>query len=71
MKEFRIMAYFSDNAPPHSYQPRSFKKKIYTNQQEAEAGLKEAYEYYSNYRYFEKVEIEQRDVSEWKTSEDR
>ena len=70
MKEFRIMAYFSDDAPTHSYQPRSYKKKIYTDQKEVANALKEAREYYSKYRYIEKVVIEQRNVSEWKTSED-
>ena len=47
MKEFRIMAYFSDDAPAHSYQPRSFKRKIYTCREEADEALKEAREYYS------------------------
>ena len=69
MKEFRIRAYFSDNAPPHSNQPRSYKRKIYASQEEAEAALKEAREYYSRYKYIKEVVIEERNVSRWKTSE--
>ena len=69
MKEFRIMAYFSNNAPAHSYQPRSFKRKIYTCREEADEALKEAREYYSKYRYIDCVRIEQRNVSEWEKSE--
>ena len=70
MKEYRIMAYFNDNAPSHSYQPRSYKRRIYTSQEEAEAALKEAKEYYSGYKYIKNVVIEQRNVSRWKTSEE-
>lgn len=69
MKEYRIMAYFSDDAPPHSYKPRSYKKKIYTTREEAEEALKEAKEYYSKYRYIECVLIEQRNISKWKVAE--
>jgi hypothetical protein len=71
MQEFRIRAYFSDDAPPHSNQPRSYKKKIYTSQEEAEVALKEAREYYSRYRYIEEVVIEQRNVTKWKQQTER
>ena len=69
MKEFRIMAYFTEEAPAHSYQPRSFKRKIYNNREDAEEALKEAREYYSRYRYIDRVLIEQRNVSEWEETE--
>lgn len=64
MKEYRIMAYFTQ-----VYTPRSYKRKIVDTLCEANKLLEEAKEYYSsdNYRkYLRKVVIESREVSEWR-----
>ncbi len=61
MKEYRIMAYFTD-----VYAPRSYKRKIVTNKDEAEKLFQEAKEYYSTYKYLDKVVIESREVTEWR-----
>ena len=61
MTEYRIMAYFTE-----VYGPRSYKKKIVTDKEEAEKLLIEAKEYYSSYKYLDKVVIESREVTNWK-----
>lgn len=61
MKEYRVMAYFSE-----VYTPRSYKRKIVNTREEAEELLKEAEYYYSQYRYLIKVVIEEREVTEWR-----
>lgn len=65
MKEYRIIAYFTDNAP-RGYQPRSYKRKIVTTYDEAMKLYNEAIVYYGKYKYFDKVVIESREVTEWK-----
>lgn len=60
MKEYRIMAYFTD-----IYAPRSYKRKIVMNKNEAEKLFKEAKKYYSMYKYLDKVVIESREITEW------
>ena len=60
MKEYRIMAYFTD-----VYAPRSYKRKIYDSLEAAEKDYEDALEYYSGYRYFKEAVIESREVSEW------
>lgn len=70
MKEYRIMAYFTD-----IYPPRSFKRKVYKTREEAEKDFPEADEYYhmltSRMRTKEadvKVVIEERRVTDWSES---
>lgn len=60
MKEYRIMAYFSE-----VYGPRAYKRKTFKSLEEAMEVLQEAADYYSGYRYFERVAIEARYVTEW------
>ena len=60
MKEYRIMAYFTV-----VYSPRSYKRKVVTTKEEAEKLLSEALDYYSSYKYLDKVVIESRDVTNW------
>ena len=67
MKEYRIMAYFTD-----IYSPRSYKRKIYKTREEAEKDFPEAEEYYhmlaSRMRAKGadvKVVIEERQTTEW------
>ena len=64
MKEYRVMVYFSDEAP-RSYTFRSYKRKIVTDLKEAEKILKEAKRYYKTYKFVDRVVIESRNVSEW------
>lgn len=61
MKEYRIMAYFTK-----VYPPRSYKRKIFYDKAEAEKFWHEAIEYYSNYKYLDRVVIENRSVTDWK-----
>ena len=64
MKEYRIMAYFSE-----IYSPRSYKRKIVGTLYEAEKLLKEAEEYYASDQYhghLDRVVIESREVTEWR-----
>lgn len=63
MKEYRVMAYF--DADCLGYAPRSYKRKIVLSEKEAERLLQEAKEYYSKYKYLDRVVIESREVSEW------
>lgn len=65
MKEYRVMAYFQDDAP-RGNQPRSFRRKIVNTPEDAKLLWEDAMMYYENYRYIEKVVIESRDVDEWK-----
>lgn len=65
MKEYRIMAYFSADAP-RGYQPRSYKRKIFTSLDAVQAAFPEAVEYYSRYKYLVDVKIESRDVTDWR-----
>ena len=58
------MAYFTD-----VYTPRSYKRKIFGSLAEAEAVFEEAKEYYSSYMHLDRVEIESRNVSEWRAEE--
>ena len=64
MKEYRVMAYFKADAPK-GYQPRSYQRKIVTTPYEALDLLDEAKEYYSRYKYLDKIVIESRFVSRW------
>ena len=64
MKEYRVMAYFDKNAPM-GYEPRSYKRKIVNTYREARILKKQAKRYYTNYKYFKKVVIESREVTEW------
>lgn len=61
MKEYRIMAYFTK-----VYPPRSYKRKIFNNKEDAEKILEKAKKYYATYNYLDKVVIETREVSDWK-----
>lgn len=64
MKEYRIMAYFTQ-----IYTPRSYKRKIVGTLYEANKLLEEAKEYYSSdqyHGYLDKVVIESREVTEWR-----
>ena len=61
MKEYRVMAYFTD-----VYAPRSYKRKIVNTLEEAEKLLKAAKRYYSSYKYLSRVVIESREVTEWR-----
>lgn len=61
MKEYKIMAYFTE-----VYPPRSYKRKVTTNLTEALRLLKKAKEYYSSYKYLDRVVLESREVEEWK-----
>lgn len=65
MKEYRIMAYFKDNAPKGN-QPRSFRRKVVSTSQEAEQLLQDALLYYERYAYIDRVIIESREITEWK-----
>lgn len=64
MKEYRVMAYFKDNAP-RGYEPRSYKRKIVNTYREAKILKKQAKRYYSTYNYLKKIVIESREVTEW------
>ena len=64
MKEYRVRAYFRDDAP-RGYEPRSYKRKVTNDPHEAEIMLKEAKEYYSKYAYLDKVVLESREVGRW------
>lgn len=64
VKEYRIMAYFSE-----IYLPRSYKRKLFHTRKEAEAMYPEAKAYYSGAsyaRYLDRVVIESRLVTGWK-----
>ena len=61
MKEYKVMAYFTE-----VYPPRSYKRKVTTNLTEALRLLKKAKEYYSSYKYLDRVVLESREVEEWK-----
>ena len=65
MKEYRIMAYFTD-----VYQPGSFNRRIYKTSKEAEKDLPEAKKYYHMLIEHSrctavKVKIEERETTEW------
>lgn len=60
MKEYRIMAYFTA-----VYSPRSYKRKVFAVKEEAEKLLLEALDYYSSYKYLDRVVIESRNVTNW------
>ena len=64
MKEYRVMAYFKDNAPKGN-QPRSFRRKIVNTYEQAVTLRNDALMYYEGYRYIDKVVIESRETSEW------
>ena len=64
MKEYRVMAYFSE-----IYSPRSYKRKTVGTLYEAEKLFKEAEEYYASDQYhghLDRVVIESREVTEWR-----
>ena len=58
--EYRIVAHFTQ-----VYLPRSYKRKIYKSFAEAMADWKIALGYYSKYRYFDRLVLESRVVTEW------
>lgn len=60
MKEYKVMAYFTE-----VYLPRSYKRKVTTDPEEAQRILKEAKEYYSKYKYLDEVVLVSREVGEW------
>ncbi len=60
MYEYKVMAYFTS-----VYGPRSYKNKIVTTEEEAKELLEKAYDYYSTYKYFDRVVIVKRKVTEW------
>jgi len=60
-REYRVKAYFTE-----VYPPRSYKRKVTTNLTEALRLLKKAKEYYSSYKYLDRVVLESRKVGEWK-----
>lgn len=64
MKEYRVMAYFKEDAPKGN-QPRSFRRKIVRSPEEASELLQEALQYYSEYKYIDRVVIETREVTDW------
>lgn len=67
-REYRVRAYFDEATAPRSYGPRAYKRKVVTTRGEAEELLAEAREYYSGYKYIDKVVIERREVSGWATA---
>lgn len=58
--EYRVRAYFTD-----VYAPRSYKRKVVYTREDAEKLLTEAREYYSTYKYLDRVVIESRKVGKW------
>lgn len=65
MKEYRVMAYFTEDAPL-GYRPRSFRRKIVNSYEKAVTLRNEALMYYSEYKYIKEVIIESREVTDWK-----
>ena len=65
MKEYKVMAFFNEDCPPHSGAPRSYKHKVTRDPEEAQRILKEAKEYYSKYKYLDRVVLVSREVGEW------
>lgn len=61
MKEYRIRAHFRE-----VYAPRSYKRMILQDLDEAKIVLEQAKEYYASYPYLIDVVIEEREVSEWR-----
>lgn len=62
MKEYRVRAYFSK-----VYTPRTYRKKVTTDLEEARRIFKEAVDFYNGYNYLIKVVLEEREVSDWET----
>lgn len=60
-REYRVKAYFTE-----VYLPRSYKRMVVTDPEEAQKLLKEAKKYYSSYKYLDRVVLESREVGEWK-----
>lgn len=63
MYEYRIRAYFTE-----VYAPRSYKRKIIFDYEEAKKLLEEAKNYYATYKYLRGVVIEKREVGQWERS---
>lgn len=63
-REYRVVAYFEDDAPK-GYLPRSYKRKVVDKLEDAQKLLKEAQQYYSKYKYLREVRIEEREVGVW------
>ena len=66
MTEYRATAYFHGNV----YAPRSYKRKTVYTLEDAEKLYDDAVKYYSRQsyaKYFDKVVIETREVTEWKS----
>lgn len=68
MKEYRVQAYFSGEV----YHNRTYKRKVTTEESVAKILYKEAVDYYTTTScysaYFEKCVIEEREVSDWRKS---
>lgn len=68
MKEYRVQAYFSGEV----YHNRTYKRKVTTEESVAKILYKEAVDYYTTTpcysAYFEKCVIEEREVSDWRKS---
>ena len=63
-REYKVVAYFEDDAPT-AYHPRSYKRKTVYTLDEAKKLLEEAKQYYSSYKYLREVRIETREVGVW------